>query len=407
MNVLLAFGAAALRAGNTASRTREWMELLARKMGFDGLSLSLSPENVTATVHRYGERAIGMREVGCLGINAWRIAELERLARTAEPALSLAEITTKLVEIESARSLYSRAQTATTIGVASGAFAFLNGSAAPEMIAAAIGGGIGQSMRAWLLRRQVNHYAAGALTAGAASGVYVVTAMLATAMGFGIARHPAGFISSVLFLVPGFPLIAGFFDLLQNQILAGLSRLAHGVMMLLVVAFGVSIVIALGGVDLLPQPALQLPYALKLLLRAVASFAAGCAFAMLFNNSARVMLAVGLLAAAANELRLVLHDSGMMLAPAGFFGALTVGLVASVIDYRFNIPAAIMTVPAIIIMVPGLYAFQTLVSLNRGEVLDAMQAFAACGFVIGALAMGLAAARYTMRRSNPAMNSYS
>ena len=141
---LLSFGAAALRAGNTASRTREWMELLARKMGFDGVSVNLSLDNITAAVHRSGERAIGMRDVGPAGINACRIIELEKLARTAEPGLTSAQITAKLVEIESARSIYSRAQTATTIGIASGAFAFLNGSAAPEMIAAAIGGGIGR-----------------------------------------------------------------------------------------------------------------------------------------------------------------------------------------------------------------------------------------------------------------------
>jgi uncharacterized membrane protein YjjB (DUF3815 family) len=249
-----------------------------------------------------------------------------------------------------------------------------------------------------LLHRHLNHFAAATLTALVASGVYVLIAVFAGLLGLRIPRHPAGFISSVLFLVPGFPLIAGLFDLLHHQTVAALSRLAHGVMILLVVAFGLSIVIELTGVDLSPQPALQLPYALKLLLRAVASFAAGSAFAMLFNNSARVVLAAGFLAAVANELRLVLHDTGMMLAPAAFFGALTIGLVALMADYRFKIPAVILTVPPIIIMVPGLYAFQTLVSLIRGELLEAMQAFAACGFVIGALAMGLAAARFTLGR---------
>jgi uncharacterized membrane protein YjjB (DUF3815 family) len=262
------------------------------------------------------------------------------------------------------------------------------------MIAAAIGAGIGQWSRSWFLHRHLNHFATATLTAVVASGAYVLIAAFAGLLGLRIPRHPAGFISSVLFLVPGFPLIAGLFDLLQHQTVAALSRLAHGVMILLVVAFGLSIVIALAGVDLSPHPALQLPYALKLLLRAVASFAAGSAFAMLFNNSARVVLAVGLLSAVANELRLVLHDMGMMLGSAAFFGALAVGLVALLTDHRFNVPAVILAVPAIIIMVPGVYAFQTLVSLNRGELLDAMQAFAACAFVIGALAMGLARAVY-------------
>ena len=164
------------------------------------------------------------------------------------------------------------------------------------------------------------------------------------------------------------------------------------------VTLGLSIVIAVAGVDLSPHPPLELAYPLKLLLRAVASFASGCAFAMLFNSPARTVLAVGLLALGANELRLVLHDLGMMPAPAAFFGALAVGLVALLVDQRFNIPRIAMAVPAIILMVPGLYAFQMIVLFNHGQVLDALQASASCGFVIGALAMGLAAARFFSQR---------
>jgi len=107
---------------------------------------------------------------------------------------------------------------------------------------------------------------------------------------------------------------------------------------------------------------------------------------------------VGLLAMGANELRLVLHDTGMMLAPAAFFGAVAVGLVALLVDQRFNVPRIAMITPAIIIMVPGLYAFEMIVLFNRGQVLDALEASASCGFVIGALAMGLAAARIFSRR---------
>jgi len=48
----------------------------------------------------------------------------------------------------------------------------------------------------------------------------------------------------------------------------------------------------------------------------------------------------------------------------------------------------------IVIMVPGLYAFETIVLFNRGQMLEALQASASCGFVMGALAMGLAIARF-------------
>jgi uncharacterized membrane protein YjjB (DUF3815 family) len=87
----------------------------------------------------------------------------------------------------------------------------------------------------------------------------------------------------------------------------------------------------------------------------------------------------------------------MMLAPATFFGALTVGLAALLIDRRFNMPRIAITVPAIIVMLPGVYAFQSIVFFNRGQVLDALQASALCAFVLGAMAMGLAVPRFFCR----------
>ena len=212
VDVLLWFGAAMLRAGNTAIRTREWIEVLARKMGFDAVTVNISLDSISASVRRSGEWAMTMREIGSPGINAWRIAELERFAKTIGLGPAPREIAAKLTEIESATPWYSSAQTIAAVGVASGAFAFLNGAAAAEMIAAAIGGGIGQCLRSWLLRRQLNQYGVAVLSAATASGMYVLAAALAGLIGFRFAHYPAGFIASVLFLVPGFPLIAGLFS---------------------------------------------------------------------------------------------------------------------------------------------------------------------------------------------------
>jgi uncharacterized membrane protein YjjB (DUF3815 family) len=228
----------------------------------------------------------------------------------------------------------------------------------------------------------------------AASGAYLLAAALAARIGLGVASRPVGFIASVLFLVPGFPLIGALFDLLQYQTVAAISRLAYAVMILCAVAFGLCIVMAVADVDLSPQAPYALAYPLKLLLRAVASFGAGYAFAMLFNNTPRTALAVALSAMVANGLRLILIDTGMMLAPAAFFGALTVGVVAVWAGRRFEVPRIALTVPAIVIMVPGIQAFQMIAQLNGGQMLEALQSSASCGFVVGGLAMGLAVARF-------------
>jgi uncharacterized membrane protein YjjB (DUF3815 family) len=114
---------------------------------------------------------------------------------------------------------------------------------------------------------------------------------------------------------------------------------------------------------------------------------------MSFNSLPRTVLAVGLLAFGANSLRLVLIDIGLMPALAAFFAALAIGLAALVIEWRFNVPRMASVVPPIIIMIPGLYAFEMVVLFNLGQVVEALRAGAVCGFVIGALAIGLATAR--------------
>jgi uncharacterized membrane protein YjjB (DUF3815 family) len=165
-------------------------------------------------------------------------------------------------------------------------------------------------------------------------------------------------------------------------------------MLLLAVAFGLSIVIEVAGIDISRQPPPQLVYSLKLLLRAIASFLAAAAFAMLFNTSPRSALAAGLLALGANSLRLFLNDMGMMPAPAAFIAALIIGFAALLADSRFGTPRIAVTVAPIIIMIPGIYAFEMIVLFNHGQMLEALQAFSICGFVIVALAAGLATARF-------------
>ena len=402
VEVLLRFGTAMLRAGNTAFRTREWLLVLARKLGFDEAAVDVTFDSVTVSVRRDRQWTTMLREVGPPGVNVSRIGELERLANALPAGSPLPEVAERLDRIEATPHFYAPALVATAVGLASGAFAFLNGCPVPEIATASLAGGLGQWSRSWLARRHLNQYGVAAAAAAIASGLYVLIATFAARAGVAIAGHPAGFISSVLFLIPGVPLVAALLDLLERQTVAGVSRMAYGMMIFLTAVFGLSIVVGIAKIDLSPQPAAELAYPVHLLLRAVASFVGGCGFAMLFNNSMRTVIAVGLLALVANELRLGLRDLGMLLAPASFFGALAAGLLASPVRQRLAVPRFALTVPAIIIMVPGVYAFEMIVFFNRGQMLEALQAAAACGFATGALAIGLAAARLMTRQQTAA-----
>jgi uncharacterized membrane protein YjjP (DUF1212 family) len=241
LEMVLRFGVMMSQAGNTAVRTRKWIDAIAPKLGFEAISAIVSLDSMTVSVRCGSEGLTAMRELGPPGINVCRIARLEQLARTLRPQTPPAELGVALAKIESAAPRYSLMQVAVAVGLASGGLAFLSGAAAPETVAAAIGGGSGQWLRLWLTRRRLNQFGAAALAAIMASGLFVLVAAVGSHFGFSFVHHPAGFIASILFLVPGFPLIAGLFDLLQYQTLAAVSRLAYGVMMLLAVAFGLTL----------------------------------------------------------------------------------------------------------------------------------------------------------------------
>lgn len=398
LDVLLRFGAMMLQAGDTAFRVRDSMTTLAVHLGIEHLSVQIALDAMTATARRNGELVTIAREIGPPGINAWRISALDKLAREADADLTSRSLAERLDVIEAAPPLRSIAIVAIGVGLASGAFSFLNGGDSLGTAMAVVAGALGQTFRALLLRRRRNQYAVTALSAVVTAGLYCIGIVSLGATGFG-PGHAAGFIFSVLFLVPGFPLVASLLDAVQHQPVAALSRLFYATMILLAAAIGLSAVAAIAGLAATPAP--PTPYGIQpvtLALRALASLLAGFGFAALYNSSTRIVLVVGVLSLLGNELRLALHDLSMPLAPATFFGALAVGLLASLAAARLQEPRIAMTVPSIIIMTPGLYAFQTIVMLNQGEVLTALQAGANFCFVVGAMAMGLAAARFMTER---------
>ncbi len=139
LEVLAQFAASMMRAGNTAVRARELMELMASRLGVGTIAVNLSLDSVTVNARHSGQSTTLMRMLGPPGVNAWRIGQLEQLAKSVEPSTAPRDIAARLNEIEAAAPQYSKVQVAIAIGLASGSFAFLNGVGLPEIIAAAAG----------------------------------------------------------------------------------------------------------------------------------------------------------------------------------------------------------------------------------------------------------------------------
>ena len=63
---LMSYSALMWGSGSTAIRTREFMEMMARKMGFDAIAISLSLDGITACVRHSGKLVTLMRVGGTI-----------------------------------------------------------------------------------------------------------------------------------------------------------------------------------------------------------------------------------------------------------------------------------------------------------------------------------------------------
>jgi len=369
------------------------MQILARGLGFESLSVQLVASNLIASGCRKGEISTQVRDVEVPRLDTARMNALESLARSTPFKMTDREFASRLDAIENTPARYSIFQTAAAVAVACGAFAILNGASWIDVLACLIGGGTGQALRMFLMRRRLNQYAVTALCAMVASALYSVAAGAAHLASFGAGHSSVGVVSSVLFLIPGFPLVTALLDQLQHETAAALSRLAQAIMFVLTAAVGLSVVIAVVGFSIEVPPHAP-PKPLLIFLRAAASFCGGCGLAMLYNGTWRNVVYVGVIAVIGNGIRLLLYDGGMSLPLATFLGALAVGLCASIAGRWIKEARVALTVPPVVMMVPGLYAIETLIYLNRGETVKGISAAVLVGFVVGAIAFGLAAARF-------------
>ena len=80
-------------------------------------------------------------------------------------------------------------------------------------------------------------------------------------------------------------------------------------------------------------------------------------------------------------------------AAAAFMGALAAGLLASLIKSRVGYPRISVTVPSIVIMVPGLYLYRGFYNLGMMSLSASASWFASDILIVAALPLGLIFAR--------------
>ena len=261
-------------------------------------------------------------------------------------------------------------------------------------VALGIGAGLGNFLRCKLTKHHYTLFLGIVLSVSFACLSYAGLLKLGEVFLHLSVRHEAGYICAMLFIIPGFPFITSGIDLAKLDMRSGIERLGYALIIILVAtmsAWIMALILHLQPVDFLK---ISLPLSDWILFRLLASFCGVFGFSIMFNSPVPLAVTAALIGAIANTLRLELVDLiNFPPAAAAFIGALTAGLLASLIKNKAGYPRISVTVPSIVIMVPGLYLYRGFYNLGIMSLATSATWFASAILIILALPLGLIFAR--------------
>ncbi|HEX2855861.1 MAG TPA: threonine/serine exporter family protein [Propionibacteriaceae bacterium] len=393
-DAVLRAGVLMLGAGTSSLRVRQLMRRVARAVGLDEMQAQITFTDISLTVSRRGIFRTQIGEIASPGVNAHRIAMLHELHATLADSVTATEVDSLLDHIESTPRLYPEWLVTLWVALACASVAVLTGGGWREVVSVLPASAVSFVAYRFLVRRQVNLLptvlAAAALATG---GFTLLSALLDAALGGPSPRLAAGFVCAAIYLVPGFPLVTGGLDLTRIDLSAGLPRVTYAAMVMLSITIGVWIVSRAVGISPDPVPALGGPPVLVWLALVAASFFAVAGWATMFNSPLPMVLASGVIAVIANVPRLLLLQHGIANHVATFVGCVIIGLACHLAGVWFKMTKIIMTVPTMLVMIPGSSALRTLIYFDQADVVQAMRNAIATVLAVIAMVAGLSAAR--------------
>lgn len=348
----------------------------------------------------------GYTQALCLtntGVNTSKLNRLEKFIRNFEKEgkhISGEQLHQLLDEIEKIHGLYSPAALGMAAALACGGFTFLLGGGPIEMLCAFIGAGVGNYVRCKLTKHRFTLFLCVVSSVSLACFTYAGFLKLAEIL-WGISvQHEAGYICAMLFIIPGFPFITSGIDLAKLDMRSGMERFAYAILVILVATMAAWIMALILHLQPVDFPKICLTSEEQVIFRLLASFCGVFGFSIMFNSPPGLAAVAAGIGAVANTLRLEFVDlTGMPPAVAAFIGALTAGILASLIKNRAGYPRISVTVPSIVIMVPGLYLYRGFYNLGMMSLSVSASWFASAMLIVMALPLGLIFARILTDRS--------
>ena len=222
--------------GSTDMADRTFKNIL-KGCGQKGVSASWRLDFVAAHGGAEGQSSTVMKPVGSIGVNLVRASEAVVLGeRVAKGEVDVAVLPSEIKRVNTLAPHFNRWMIVAAAACAAAGFSQITGGDWGALGITFVAAGIGQFVRS-LLQAMKLAVAPVTLTCG------ILSACIA---GIGLRlgwsqTAPAVAIASVIYMVPGLPLINGFVDMVRHKyLLVGLERIANAAFLFLVLAIAIA-----------------------------------------------------------------------------------------------------------------------------------------------------------------------
>lgn len=170
--------------------------------------------------------------------------------------------------------------------------------------------------------------------------------------------------TSMLYLVPGVPLINGVMDIIDHHVLNGIARIANALLLIICIALGLTATVLITGVDPINYTKVIRPDVIRAAIYdGMFAAIAGVGFAIISNPPRKALVICAILACLGHGMRyFLMHHSSIMMdqASASTLAGIIIGLLSVPFSMRIHCPAECFAFPSLLPMVPGMFAYKAI-----------------------------------------------
>lgn len=222
--------------GSTVAAERSFANIL-KGYDLDPVASTWRLDFISATSTTKGQSTTVIQPVGPIGVNLVRASEVAVLGeRVAKGEVAIAALEAEVERIKHLPSPYNRWVLVATAAATGACFSQIPGGDAGSFGIAFVAAGAGQFLRSLLQARKLA-VAPVTLISGLLSALIAAAGLR---LGYS-AVETATLIGSVIYMVPGLPLINGFIDMVSHKYLfVGVERMINAAFLFLILAVAIA-----------------------------------------------------------------------------------------------------------------------------------------------------------------------